>query len=102
MPCSEWRRGCLARCAAREAVAATSRPHRGAMAGTGAPLRRFGRGHMGGRQGRATRPDVRKCITACLAHNVERGMNILGERSEEHTSEIKSLMRIAYDVFCLE
>src|SRR3546814_5490671 len=26
---------------------------------------------------------------------------ILGHRSEEHTSELQSLMRISYDVFCL-
>src|SRR3546814_9119569 len=25
-----------------------------------------------------------------------------GERSEEHTSELQSLMRISYDVFCLK
>src|SRR3546814_4145772 len=25
-----------------------------------------------------------------------------GDRSEEHTSEIQSLMRISYDVFCLK
>src|SRR3546814_10740894 len=27
---------------------------------------------------------------------------ILGERSEEHTSELQSLMRISYAVFCLK
>src|SRR3546814_1869401 len=26
----------------------------------------------------------------------------LGDRSEEHTSELQSLMRISYDVFCLK
>src|SRR3546814_6601347 len=26
----------------------------------------------------------------------------LGQRSEEHTSELQSLMRISYDVFCLK
>src|SRR3546814_5986885 len=27
---------------------------------------------------------------------------IIGKRSEEHTSELQSLMRISYDVFCLK
>src|SRR3546814_9316666 len=43
-------------------------------------------------------------------HNVvERGSNVscqlvsqLCNRSEEHTSELQSLMRISYDVFCLK
>src|SRR3546814_2496067 len=28
--------------------------------------------------------------------------NVLGSRSEEHTSELQSLMRISYAVFCLK
>src|SRR3546814_9270592 len=32
----------------------------------------------------------------------ERKRRIGVERSEEHTSELKSLMRISYDVFCLK
>src|SRR3546814_3552931 len=28
--------------------------------------------------------------------------NVMGERSEEHTSELQSLMRISYAVFCLK
>src|SRR3546814_5824729 len=28
--------------------------------------------------------------------------DVLGERSEEHTSELQSLMRISYAVFCLK
>src|SRR3546814_2028914 len=31
-----------------------------------------------------------------------RGMHLLGLRSEEHTSELQSLMRISYAVFCLQ
>src|SRR3546814_4192914 len=31
----------------------------------------------------------------------DRRRNALGERSEEHTSELQSLMRISYAVFCL-
>src|SRR3546814_2338970 len=33
---------------------------------------------------------------------IERGLNQLGIRSEEHTSELQSLMRISYAVFCLK
>src|SRR3546814_1323660 len=29
-------------------------------------------------------------------------LNVPGERSEEHTSELQSLMRISYAVFCLK
>src|SRR3546814_7275801 len=29
------------------------------------------------------------------------GMTVVHGRSEEHTSELQSLMRISYDVFCL-
>src|SRR3546814_6871142 len=32
----------------------------------------------------------------------ERGEGLLGMRSEEHTSELQSLMRISYAVFCLK
>src|SRR3546814_3157948 len=34
--------------------------------------------------------------------NVERQQLSLGTRSEEHTSELQSLMRISYAVFCLK
>src|SRR3546814_62278 len=30
------------------------------------------------------------------------GCNVIGHRSEEHTSELQSLMRISYAVFCLK
>src|SRR3546814_1374053 len=32
----------------------------------------------------------------------QRGMNAVPVRSEEHTSELQSLMRISYAVFCLK
>src|SRR3546814_10675265 len=38
--------------------------------------------------------DDRKCRRASRGHS--------GERSEEHTSELQSLMRISYAVFCLK
>src|SRR3546814_9113418 len=37
-------------------------------------------------------------VAAKLSRNVFRGI----ERSEEHTSELQSLMRISYAVFCLK
>src|SRR3546814_5339458 len=40
--------------------------------------------------------DFQRCIYFCLAG---RGR---GARSEEHTSELQSLMRISYAVFCLK
>src|SRR3546814_5519991 len=33
---------------------------------------------------------------------VQTGTTALGNRSEEHTSELQSLMRISYAVFCLK
>src|SRR3546814_3590884 len=38
---------------------------------------------------------------ACFIHNLEIGGGD-GGRSEEHTSELQSLMRISYAVFCLK
>src|SRR3546814_6556957 len=40
-------------------------------------------------------------IHECFGHGTATFM-ILGERSEEHTSELQSLMRISYAVFCLK
>src|SRR3546814_4290618 len=37
-----------------------------------------------------------------VADNVEADADLVGERSEEHTSELQSLMRISYAVFCLK
>src|SRR3546814_10298501 len=33
---------------------------------------------------------------------LSRGLRALADRSEEHTSELQSLMRISYAVFCLK
>src|SRR3546814_7543461 len=35
-------------------------------------------------------------------HPVPRGLGLEDSRSEEHTSELQSLMRISYAVFCLK
>src|SRR3546814_9371781 len=62
---------------------------------------------------RAHRDDPRRCHTASLAcrhvriprhRATEPGLvrSRRGARSEEHTSELQSLMRISYAVFCLK
>src|SRR3546814_8297868 len=52
----------------------------------------FGRPAIGG-VGAADRARLRKKENLVVAHH---------ERSEEHTSELQSLMRISYAVFCLK
>src|SRR3546814_9552375 len=37
-----------------------------------------------------------------VGHGLEGDFNRKGTRSEEHTSELQSLMRISYAVFCLK
>src|SRR3546814_6305583 len=41
-------------------------------------------------------------VRDCLANHLLRGWVGRGTRSEEHTSELQSLMRISYAVFCLK
>src|SRR3546814_10727057 len=42
------------------------------------------------------------CIIICSIENVDPMGVHTGDRSEEHTSELQSLMRISYAVFCLK
>src|SRR3546814_5762924 len=45
----------------------------------------------------------RDSLAQCLKHGQrEEKRRLLGARSEEHTSELQSLMRISYAVFCLK
>src|SRR3546814_9564231 len=37
-----------------------------------------------------------------MSLNIAAGLHLGGNRSEEHTSELQSLMRISYAVFCLK
>src|SRR3546814_4508204 len=54
------------------------------------------------RSGRSIDLDLRGSEADMLAQLVaQHGVN-LAVRSEEHTSELQSLMRISYDVFCLK
>src|SRR3546814_4244056 len=43
-----------------------------------------------------------RCARAAISEGACRGRRCLGRRSEEHTSELQSLMRISYAVFCLK
>src|SRR3546814_4213351 len=48
-----------------------------------------------------TIPRQRRVSTARLPE-IPRVLRVAAERSEEHTSELQSLMRISYAVFCLK
>src|SRR3546814_1070327 len=45
---------------------------------------------------------LRNCTPARYALNKSRMVRLAEYRSEEHTSELQSLMRISYAVFCLK
>src|SRR3546814_9429338 len=45
---------------------------------------------------------VQATFVAASAVLIEAALSFLGARSEEHTSELQSLMRISYAVFCLK
>src|SRR3546814_1609036 len=51
---------------------------------------------------RALRHALAHVATQHLAQERHRDPPLLGQRSEEHTSELQSLMRISYAVFCLK
>src|SRR3546814_1381018 len=64
-------------------------------------------------EGHAGRRNTPRCTTVCIPGRVlsrpdgrfrqpYRGRQAHRRRSEEHTSELKSLMRISYAVFCLK
>src|SRR3546814_10277625 len=54
------------------------------------------------RLAREGRDDMADDAEARQDHDVDLGMPEEPERSEEHTSELQSLMRISYAVFCLK
>src|SRR3546814_2778598 len=47
-------------------------------------------------------PSIWQAIQWCGAERLGHGVRIIDDRSEEHTSELQSLMRISYAVFCLK
>src|SRR3546814_2121443 len=46
--------------------------------------------------------DARELAAAIAKHSRPKTNAVAGYRSEEHTSELQSLMRISYAVFCLK
>src|SRR3546814_7238987 len=59
-------------------------------------------GEKGGGAVRARPPDARFKSGIGMAMRHLQRRNVIGrDRSEEHTSELQSLMRISYAVFCL-
>src|SRR3546814_8045460 len=48
-----------------------------------------------------TSPEEQQCLEEGVREQVEH-RGAIGARSEEHTSELQSLMRISYAVFCLK
>src|SRR3546814_9134908 len=64
-------------------------------------LRRPGLGRKGGKQ-RAQARTGEKSRVHFDSPLLAKGRGLLVQRSEEHTSELQSLMRISYAVFCLK
>src|SRR3546814_9692382 len=62
------------------------------------PLRRAARADQAGRAHGA----ARAAAAGSLCPIAEKRRRPAGRRSEEHTSELQSLMRISYAVFCLK
>src|SRR3546814_7453823 len=56
------------------------------------------------RDGEILRPDtrLRQLLLDFLDLTILKDLELAEERSEEHTSELQSLMRISYAVFCLK
>src|SRR3546814_2799630 len=51
---------------------------------------------------RTSDPEKIEKLKAGIRHAIDRGAKLTQQRSEEHTSELQSLMRISYAVFCLK
>src|SRR3546814_7775539 len=78
------------------------RPARGAAAGARTDRHRSGRTN-GARDRFTARRELRRRDDASRNHFPVRLRDCLrADRSEEHTSELQSLMRISYAVFCLK
>src|SRR3546814_10022257 len=76
------------------------RPPRSTRTDTLFPYTTLFRSHDGSQQKTASR---RFCLNHCFPWSGRQDLNLrLLRRSEEHTSELQSLMRISYAVFCLK
>src|SRR3546814_3891872 len=85
----------------KESVASDIGEEQGRHASILEPARHIGNGHVG-----SLRPAFRRdeAVARIDSHHDparELTCGVLHERSEEHTSELQSLMRISYAVFCL-
>src|SRR3546814_4798689 len=67
--------------------------HRAALNDDGREMHAVGRDYLRSPNGQAWQQDVQEYGQAAQARE---------QRSEEHTSELQSLMRISYAVFCLK
>src|SRR3546814_2353673 len=68
-----------------------------------AAVRLCGSSRTGGALGNTTRYDGARGMSMTLNIDaIRREVRALDYRSEEHTSELQSLMRISYAVFCLK
>src|SRR3546814_7529943 len=77
------------------------RPPRSTRTDTLFPYTTLFRSDRLARPGKGVEPDAERDFL--LGRDVDhRGLQLLDERSEEHTSELQSLMRISYAVFCLK
>src|SRR3546814_9059252 len=66
------------------------------------PDQRAVQGHPGRADGDRTAADLEADHDARFQHQVHARLDVDLGRSEEHTSELQSLMRISYAVFCLK
>src|SRR3546814_4248416 len=66
--------------------------------------RRRRRGRIGPPRGEGDGRPCTQVVVGLTRQRRQRGQEIVGlrHRSEEHTSELQSLMRISYAVFCLK
>src|SRR3546814_5988310 len=83
------------------------RPPRSTRTDTLFPYTTLFRSRSDHRQWRRQRPADRADQPICEGHVLRkseraRRIPVAGPRSEEHTSELQSLMRISYAVFCLK
>src|SRR3546814_6300593 len=70
-------------------------------------VRAFGDGHLGQQldvviERRVSREEALELLRRFLETMAAIGVRDIDFRSEEHTSELQSLMRISYAVFCLK
>src|SRR3546814_9558186 len=78
-------------------------PQRGIGIGVGRSRNGHGRGEFGITKRReGTKLSASRCECWSQVLSKELRINCLMPRSEEHTSELQSLMRISYAVFCLK